>query len=102
MVLLRLLSYPHHSPQSGTGLVQLDLHTSIVTISSTIRLTHHAALPVDSQQAGAALQLDHPRLEVVPGDLEAEAKHRGEGVVVLLADLLRSEIIISGLRGLRL
>lgn len=71
-------------------------------MSSTRRPTHHAALPVDRQQAGAALQLDHPRLEVVPGDLEAEAKHRGEGVVVLLADLLRSEIIISGLRGLRL
>ena len=77
--------------------MQLDLHTIIVTISSTIRLTHHAALPVDSQQAGAALQLDHPRLEVVPGDLEAEAKHRGEGVVVLLADLLRPQVVVPGL-----
>ena len=59
--------------------------------------THHAALPVDGEEAGAALQSDDALPEVVPADLEPQPQHRGEGVVVLLADLLRPQVVIPGL-----
>ena len=59
--------------------------------------TDHAALPVDGEQAGAALQLDDAGLEVVTRDLKPEPQHRGESVVIFLPDLLRPQIVISGL-----
>ena len=59
--------------------------------------THHAALPVDGEETGAALQFDHAGLEVVAGDLEPETEHGGESVVVFLSDLLRPQVVISGL-----
>ena len=59
--------------------------------------TDHAALPVDGEQAGAALQFDDAGLEVVTRDLEAEPQDRGESVVIFLPDLLRSQIVISSL-----
>ena len=59
--------------------------------------TDHAALPVDGEQAGAALQFDDAGLEVVAGDLEPETEDGGEGVVILLPDLLRSQVVVPGL-----
>ena len=59
--------------------------------------TYHAALPVDGEETGAALQFDDAGLEVVAGDLEPETQHGGESVVILLPDLLRSQVVVSGL-----
>ena len=59
--------------------------------------TDHAALPVDGEETGAALQFDDAGLEVVTRDLEAEPQDRGESVVIFLPDLLRSQIVISSL-----
>ena len=58
---------------------------------------HHAALPVDGEEAGAALEPDDALPEVVAADLEPQPQHRGEGVVVLLADLLRPQVVVPGL-----
>ena len=58
---------------------------------------HHAALPVDGEEAGAALESDDALPEVVAADLEPQPQHRGEGVVVLLADLLRPQVVVPGL-----
>ena len=54
-------------------------------------------LPVDGEEAGAALEPDDALPEVVPADLEPQPQHRGKGVVVLLADLLRPQVVVPGL-----
>ena len=66
-------------------------------MSYSVTDTDHAALPVDGEETGAALQFDDAGLEVVARDLEPEPQHRGESVVIFLSDLLRSQIVISGL-----
>jgi len=76
-----LLTDAHNPAQPGTRLVELN----------------HAALPVDGEKAGAALEPDDALPEVVPADLEPQPQHRGEGVVVLLADLLRPQVVVPGL-----
>ena len=68
-----------------------------VTVSYSVTDTDHAALPVDGEETGAALQFDDAGLEVVAGDLEPETEHGGESVVILLPDLLRSQVVVSGL-----
>ena len=67
------------------------------TQSKEICGAHHAALPVDGEEAGAALESDDALPEVVAADLEPQPQHRGEGVVVLLADLLRPQVVVPGL-----
>ena len=69
----------------------------IVSYSVTETDTDHAALPVDGEETGAALQFDDAGPEVVAGDLEPQPEDRGESVVIFLSDLLRSQIVISGL-----
>ena len=72
-----------------------DRHASVIQFA--LCAAHHAALPVDGEEAGAALEPDDALPEVVAADLEPQPQHRGEGVVVLLADLLRPQVVVPGL-----
>ena len=75
----------------------VDRHASVYLHSRVSSVAHHAALPVDGEEAGAALESDDALPEVVAADLEPQPQHRGEGVVVLLADLLRPQVVVPGL-----
>ena len=74
-----------------------DTPVFILCIQYALCGAHHAALPVDGEEAGAALESDDALPEVVAADLEPQPQHRGEGVVVLLADLLRPQVVVPGL-----
>ena len=87
--------WPKRTDYDGDTEEGVDRHASVYL--EYLCGAHHAALPVDGEEAGAALQSDDALPEVVPADLEPQPQHRGEGVVVLLADLLRPQVVVPGL-----